>query len=76
MSLESLESTTLKSAVKRLRILPIGTVSIHRRGVRKMVKLSLSKSCLEARIDPQNIQKYRQVPSSAEQIEKATYMPR
>jgi hypothetical protein len=56
ISLESLESTTLKSAVNRLRIRPKGTVSIHRRGVLKIVKLRLSKSFRDARIAPQKTQ--------------------
>ena len=45
-------STTLKSAVNRFKIRPNGTVSIHLRGVRRMVKLSFSKSLLDARMEP------------------------
>ena len=45
-------STTLKSAVNRFRIRPNGTVSIHLRGVRRMVKLRFSNSRLEARMEP------------------------
>jgi hypothetical protein len=52
ISLDSLASTILKSAVKRFRILPKGTVSIHLRGVRNMTKLSLSNIFLEARMEP------------------------
>ena len=39
-SLDNRESTTLKSAVKRFKIRPKGTVSIHLKGVRRMVKHS------------------------------------
>ena len=52
MSLDSLASTMLKSAVKRFRILPKGTVSSHLKGVRKITKLSLSNILLDARIEP------------------------
>lgn len=52
ISLDSLASTILKSAVKRFRILPKGTVSSHLKGVRKITKLSLSNILLDARIEP------------------------
>jgi hypothetical protein len=76
MSMQSLASTTLKSAVKRFRIRPRGTVSIHRSGVRRMVKLSLSNSFLEARIEPVKIYQNLKVPISEPAIENATYIPR
>ena len=72
MSDDSRASTTLKSAVKRFRILPRGTVSIHLKGVRRMVKESLSKSLREARIDPVKINQYLKVPMRAETMENAT----
>lgn len=72
MSRASRESTTLKSVVKRLRILPKGTVSIHLNGVLKIVKLNLSKSFREARSDPVNMNQYLKVPRMACRIERPT----
>jgi ribosomal protein L35 len=51
-SFDSRASTTLKSAVKRFKIRPKGTVSIHLNGVLRIVKHNLSNRTREARMEP------------------------
>lgn len=49
---ESCESTDWKSAVKRFKILPVGTVSSHLSGVRRTLYVICRKTFRDARKEP------------------------
>ena len=67
-----LESIALKSAVKRLRIRPKGTVSSHRRGARRTVYRSFWKRIREARSEASKTKRCMDAPRTTRPTLSAT----